>query len=266
LKNRLPLVLSATALVVAVFGITPLGQATTNIVQTHFARNANFLRGKAPSIKAGKNKIPAANKAGKLDASWGAVGARGAAGPPGANGAPGPQGPQGPPGGAGATGPAGAPNPNADKLDGFDANGLTRVAYAASGSVIAITTSSQPYLTVNITAPAAGFVLLNSSFTGFTSPAGTAEFSAAIAKTSAPAAGGTFQQATVDASTNEANISNTQVFAVTAGVQTFQLQVTRTGAAAGFTDWGQLTAIYSPFGSTGSGTLSTGPVVSAAKS
>ncbi len=73
MRNRLPIVLSATALVVAVFGITPLGHATSTIVQTHFAKNANFLRGKAPSVKAGKNKVPVANKAGKLDKSWGAV-------------------------------------------------------------------------------------------------------------------------------------------------------------------------------------------------
>jgi hypothetical protein len=104
-KNRLPVVLSATALVVAVLGVTPIGQATSNSIQTHFARNANFLRGAAPSIKAGKNKIPRANKAGKLDRSWGAVGARGAQGPPGAAGAQGPQGPAGP---AGAQGPKGA--------------------------------------------------------------------------------------------------------------------------------------------------------------
>ena len=116
MKNRLPLVLSATALVVAVFGITPLGQATTNIVQTHYARNAKFLRGNAPSVTAGKGKIPLANKAGKLDPSWGAVGARGPAGAPGAAGPQGPAGPAGPggPGGPpGADGPPGPPGPAA---------------------------------------------------------------------------------------------------------------------------------------------------------
>jgi hypothetical protein len=118
MKNRLPVVLSATALVVAVLGVTPVGQATSNVIQTHFARNANFLRGNAPSVKAGKGKIPVANKAGKLDKSWGAVGARGPAGPPGANGAngangaPGAQGPPGPPGGQGPPGnPATADGP-----------------------------------------------------------------------------------------------------------------------------------------------------------
>jgi hypothetical protein len=76
-KDRLPVVLSATALVVAVFGVTPVGQATSNAVQTHYARNASFLRGKAPSVTAGKNKVPVAAANGKLHPSWGAVGPRG---------------------------------------------------------------------------------------------------------------------------------------------------------------------------------------------
>jgi hypothetical protein len=114
MKNRLPVALSAAALIVAVLGVTPVGHATSNAIQTHFARNANFLRGKAPSIKAGKNKIPAANKAGKLDKSWGAVGPPGPRGLPGANGAngaQGPQGPGGPQGGQGPQGPAGVVGP-----------------------------------------------------------------------------------------------------------------------------------------------------------
>ena len=112
MKNRLPIVLSTTALVVAVLGITPLRQATSTVIQRHFARNANFLRGNAPSVKAGKGKIPVANKSGKLDPSWGAVGARGPAGPPGANGAAGPPGPGGPPGPAGANGTNGTNGTN----------------------------------------------------------------------------------------------------------------------------------------------------------
>jgi hypothetical protein len=131
-KNRLPVVLSATALVVAVLGVTPVGHATSDALQTHFARNANFLRGKAPSIKAGKNKIPAANKAGKLDASWGAVGARGAQGPPGANGAPGSQGP---------AGPAGAKGDKGDKGDtgatgGPGISGLVRISVESAFNTV----------------------------------------------------------------------------------------------------------------------------------
>lgn len=112
MKQRLPVVLSATALVVAVLGVTPVGQATSTALQTHFARNANFLRGNAPSVKAGKKKIPMANKAGKLDKSWGAVGPRGLRGLPGANGANGANGAQGPAGPAGPAGPQGPIGPS----------------------------------------------------------------------------------------------------------------------------------------------------------
>jgi hypothetical protein len=126
-KNRLPVVLSATALVVAVLGITPIGQATSNAIQTHFARNANFLRGKAPSVRAGKNKIPVAAANGKLHRSWGAVGARGPAGPqgpPGANGSNGAQGPQGP------AGPVGF-------ADGLPSGKTLRGAYNMGGTAAA---------------------------------------------------------------------------------------------------------------------------------
>lgn len=111
--HRLPLALSAAALVVAVLGITPLGHATANIAQSHFAKNASFLRGKAPSVKAAKNKIPVAAKNGKLDRSWlpasrAAVGPAGPAGPAGAKGD---KGDKGDPGAAGAQGPPGATGP-----------------------------------------------------------------------------------------------------------------------------------------------------------
>ncbi|MFL5930893.1 MAG: hypothetical protein ACJ75P_06530 [Gaiellaceae bacterium] len=154
MKNRLPLVLSATALVVAVFGITPLGQATTNIVQTHYARNAKFLRGNAPSVTAGKGKIPLANKAGKLDPSWGAVGARGLAGPPGANGAAGPAGPQGPPGPAGPAGATGATG--AQGAPGVVASGRAQV----SGALVA---GDNFFLAAAFTPPATGSCLVTAN-------------------------------------------------------------------------------------------------------
>jgi hypothetical protein len=110
MKNRLPVVLSSAALLVAVMGVTPVGHATSNAVETHFARSANFLRGHAPSEKAGKGKIPVAGKNGKLDASWGAVGPRGPQGPPGASGAPGQQGAKGDKGDKGDRGDPGPSN------------------------------------------------------------------------------------------------------------------------------------------------------------
>jgi hypothetical protein len=171
LNNRLPIVLSATALVVAVFGITPLGHATSTIVQTHFAKNANFLRGKAPSVKAGKNKVPVANKAGKLDKSWGAVGARGPAGANGANGAPGPAGPAGPQGPPGATGPAGAPNPNASTLGGYAATDLVRGASTTS-AVNATTSPAVNNSVLSVTAPKGGGFLATLTFSCISFTAG----------------------------------------------------------------------------------------------
>jgi hypothetical protein len=95
MKNRIPLAISLAALAVAVLGWTPLGEATTNAIEAQLATNAHFLRGHAPSAKAGKGKIPFAGKNGKLDRSWGAVGPRGPRGPAGAAGPAGPGGPKG---------------------------------------------------------------------------------------------------------------------------------------------------------------------------
>jgi hypothetical protein len=147
MKNRLPVALSAAALIVAVLGVTPVGHATSNAIQTHFARNANFLRGKAPSIKAGKNKIPAANKAGKLDKSWGAAGPAGPRGLTGANGA------------NGAPGAPGAKGDKGDKGDPGDpaTNVVGEVKTVVSGTAISTTVTSFadiPGVTTTVTIPA----------------------------------------------------------------------------------------------------------------
>jgi Collagen triple helix repeat (20 copies) len=121
--NRIPLAISLAALAVAVLGWTPLGEATTNAIETHFAKNANFLQGHAPSAKAGKGKIPFAGKNGRLHPSWGAVGPAGPRGPVGANGVNGANGSQGPPGPSGATG---AQGPKGDKGDPGPSNVIFR--------------------------------------------------------------------------------------------------------------------------------------------
>jgi hypothetical protein len=107
LKNRLPIVLSATALVVSVFGITPLGQAAESVVTTHFAKNANFLRGKAPSVKAKPNTIVQRDGKGQIAGIRSTSGSPGPAGPAGPAGTPGAPGAKGDKGDAGATGPPG---------------------------------------------------------------------------------------------------------------------------------------------------------------
>ena len=137
MKNRLPIVLSATALVVAVLGVTPIGQATSNYIQTHYAKNADFLRGHAPSARAGKGKVPFAGKNGKLHASWGAVGPRGPQGPAGAPGAPGAQGPAGPGGPGGPGGPPGPTGPAGPFADGLPSGKTIRGAYNIGGTAAA---------------------------------------------------------------------------------------------------------------------------------
>jgi hypothetical protein len=114
MKNRLPLALSVTALVVAVLGSTPIGQAGGRALAKAipFAQRAGFATraGTANNAKALGGHKPSAfallTKNGKLPASvltgvpgaGGAAGAAGPAGPPGPKGATGPQGPAGAPG------------------------------------------------------------------------------------------------------------------------------------------------------------------------
>ena len=147
----------------AVFGITPLGQAAENVVTTHFAKNANFLRGKPPSVAAKPNTIVQRNGKGQIVGVPVARGAQGAAGAPGPAGPAGPAGPGGPAGPAGATGPAGAPNPNANTLNGFAANQLAPILRAKqdtdSAGVLNFAGGVVNSLTIN--APVAGVLMVS---------------------------------------------------------------------------------------------------------
>jgi Collagen triple helix repeat (20 copies) len=125
-RRRLPIVLSTTALAVALFGSTPVGHAVGSAVppfaahakRADYATNAGALNG----IKA--SKTPRAGSLlplgldGKFPASVGVagpVGPKGDQGPPGSTGPKGAAGPKGPPGPAGppgAQGPAGPSGPS----------------------------------------------------------------------------------------------------------------------------------------------------------
>jgi hypothetical protein len=94
MKQRLPLILAATALVVALLGSTPLGRAAESALEqvvprakkADFAANAGKLNGHKSSVNPRRGQIPVVGANGKLAASIGAVG------PPGPAGAQGPQG------------------------------------------------------------------------------------------------------------------------------------------------------------------------------
>lgn len=108
MRHRAPLVLSITALVVAVLGVTPFGQATVKHLTAKvppFARTAAFARLSDNSNKLNNHRstlrglagtIPVVGANGKLPASIGAVGPQGPAGPAG---------PKGDKGATGAVGP-----------------------------------------------------------------------------------------------------------------------------------------------------------------
>jgi hypothetical protein len=113
--RRLPIVLATTALVIAVFGSTPVGHAVTTAAVSPFAthaKKADFATnaGAVNGIKASKTPragyLLALGKGGKFPSSVAAGGPAGPQGPKGEKGDTGPKGPDGPPGQAG---PAGAP-------------------------------------------------------------------------------------------------------------------------------------------------------------
>ena len=98
MRHRLPLILSAAALVVAVFGSTPLGEAALNQVVPRNSVGTVQLRNNAVTgIKVRNRSLRAVDFArGQLPAGpqgpAGPVGPAGPAGTPGANGAQGPPG------------------------------------------------------------------------------------------------------------------------------------------------------------------------------
>jgi hypothetical protein len=115
-RQRLPVVLSAAALVIAVLGATPQGFSALAGKATRvalFAKNAGKVGGIGASKKPKAGKLLPLGKNRKFPVSVLPAGLRGPAGPEGARGPAGPVGPQGPqgiqglPGVKGTTGPAG---------------------------------------------------------------------------------------------------------------------------------------------------------------
>ena len=76
MRQRLPLILSAAALLVSLLGATPLGQAAGNVIAKAvpialFAKNAGKLNGHTSSVTPGPGQIPVLGADGKLASSLG---------------------------------------------------------------------------------------------------------------------------------------------------------------------------------------------------
>ncbi len=91
MKQRLTLILAASALFVALLGSTPIGRAAEDALaqvvprakSADFAANAGKLNGHRSSINPRRGQIPVVGANGKLATSIGAVGPKGEAGPAG---------------------------------------------------------------------------------------------------------------------------------------------------------------------------------------
>lgn len=96
MRERLPIVLSATALVVAVLGSTPVGEAAKNLVVPR--NSVGTLQLKNGAVTTAKLRSGAVTSAKVANFSLRAIDFRGAQLPQGPAGPAGPAGPQGPPG------------------------------------------------------------------------------------------------------------------------------------------------------------------------
>ena len=120
--RRLPIVLSAAALTVAVFGGTPAGHALGSVVapfakRAGYATNAGAVGGVKVSARPVPGRLLPLGRNGKFPASVGLAGPagpqglQGPKGDRGADGIAGPRGPAGTPGARGATGATGSAGP-----------------------------------------------------------------------------------------------------------------------------------------------------------
>lgn len=113
-KGSAAIAVSLAALVIAVFGGTPIGEAAGTIVR--YARNADKVDGIHASRRPAAGKLLALGKSKKFPRSVLPAGVEGPPGPPGPVGPQGPEGPAGPAGPEGPPGPKGDPGEPATKL------------------------------------------------------------------------------------------------------------------------------------------------------
>jgi hypothetical protein len=149
--------------------------------------------------------------------------------------------------------------PSAGKVDGLDANQLTRVARMSTAASTIIPTSGSEVNygpALSITAPKAGFVMIHGSTTVIWDGCTTGCYFTARVRHAQTGAYSTRAEASLLAEIL-ANTSHAYVFPVHAGVNTFNIRLSRGTGDGALEGWyGELSAVFSPFGPTGAGTLS----------
>jgi len=152
------------------------------------------------------------------------------------------------------------PSVNADRVDGKHASSLIRVAGWQANATTAIPAGGAlvvygPQLVV--TAPAAGFVTVNMGVTVQNSSCTTTCWTSATVRHSESGTSTYPNLATPNAPVSYESLPVAGVFAVQAGVNTFELRMSRSGLGNGnvYAYFGSGNATYSPFGSTGGSTL-----------
>jgi hypothetical protein len=169
-----------------------------------------------------------------------------------------------------------ATNLDVDRLDGKSADELSRVAQGGGGARLLLSRDPVTAGTLSITAPAEGFVRVNGTIqvTPVFEPAvgayvfpckgqyGTCMFSATLRHINSGTTGGGAMEDVQNR--YSATFPVNMVFPVSAGVNKFDVEVQRVFGASSITEGGDLevgsllTAEYTPYGSTGTGTLGAG--------
>jgi hypothetical protein len=140
---------------------------------------------------------------------------------------------------------------NAAKVDGFDADSLTRVARMGTSAGLALSTSWKSFGdALSLTAPRAGFVMIHGGTTIDATNCSLVCGVTAVVRHIQSGATSVPAQESIPPEQDYANISHAWVFPVNAGVNTFDIRIYRdTGNGALYASLGELAAIYSPFGS-----------------
>ena len=150
---------------------------------------------------------------------------------------------------------------NADRLDGLEANGLARAARMTNQGFLNLTETSQAYgPDVSITAPQAGLVLANAAVTVRNPNCTTGCIAVGQIRHVDTGEGSTPSKTTIVHSATEATLANigmSYVFEVSPGPNTFEIQLYREAGGDGVVQgwYGEMNALYVPFGGTGGSTL-----------